>query len=312
MMLGLPERGFQHSVNVHNVDLAILCDWIEACVILDQVEVSQADVVDVLTENNVYESQDFASEHVENAWGELRRRVVALGEVKPFEVLEQSVKATSDWKDHTGYSFCLMLSFLAWYPGWAKQFGSDYTAQGDLFEALVEEALVTSGWSTLRAGWTPGKPAKIRQVVSAVAQHLSETEIPGAVDRWISEHANDEGLDVVCSRPFRDGWGGRPLFFIQCASGENWTKKLRSLDPILWGRVIGFTTYPQCGMAMPFALTEDDFRRTSAKVNGILLDRHRIAAPHLAGGSGWESRKLQAAIANWMKPRVKVLKETAA
>lgn len=311
-MLGLPEVGFGHSVAAHNVDVAVLCDWIEACAVFDDQEMSKTDIVDVLTEHNIYDSQDFAAEHVENAWSELRRRVLALGDVRPFVVLERSVKATGDWRDNTGYSFCLMLSLHAWYPGWARQFGNDFTAQGDLFEALVEEALATSGWSTLRAGWTPGRPARIRQVVSAVAQHLSETEIPGAIELWISEHANDEGLDVVCSRPFRDGRGGRPLFFIQCASGANWKQKLRSLDPLLWGRVIGFTTYPQCGVAMPFALAEDDFRRVSAKVNGLLLDRHRIASPNSNSGSGWESRKLRLAIASWMKRRMKRLKETAA
>lgn len=310
-MLGLPQRGFQRSVDEHNVELPIMCDWIEASVVFTQAEVSQADVVDVLTENNIYESQDFAAERVGDAWSELRRRAAALGEVVPFEVLERSVKPQAPWRACPGYSFCVMLSLLVWYPAWAKQFGPNYTTQGILFERLVEEGLVSSGWSTLRTGWSPGKPAKIRQVVANVAQHLAESEIPGAIDTWIPAQANEEGLDVVCARPFRDGWGGRPLFFIQCASGANWPNKVGSIDPLTWFRVINLTTIPQCGLATPFAPDADEFRQTSGKVKGMFLDRHRLAAPDSIDARGWESKALTKDIAAWLKPRVSVLEETA-
>lgn len=311
-MLGLPQKGFLPSVEAHNVDIAIMCDWIEASVVFGNAEVTHADVVDVLTENNIYEEQDFAAEQVGNAWSELRRRAAALGDVVPFEVLAQSVTPLAGWRACPGYSFCLMLSLLAWYPSWAQQFGRDYTKQGALFERLVEEGLAFSGWSTLRTGWSPGRPARIKEVVRAVARHIAENEIPGAVDDWLPALGKDEGLDVVCALPFRDGWGGRPLFFIQCASGENWESKVRAISPSSWSSVIQFTTPPQCGLAMPFALEAAHFRRTSRKVEGILLDRHRLAAPEYADARGWESTGLKREITAWLRPRVSVLQRTAA
>jgi hypothetical protein len=40
-MLEIPEKGFVQSVKAHNVELDILCDWIEATVLFDELILTQ-------------------------------------------------------------------------------------------------------------------------------------------------------------------------------------------------------------------------------------------------------------------------------
>ncbi len=123
---------------------------------------------------------------------------------------------------------------------------------------------------------------------------------------WV-DHFPAAALDVVCSDPFYDGWGGRPLYFFQCASGANWVDKLHTPAPDTCRRVISFTTVPQKGFSMPFALLEDDFRRSAGRVNGMFLDRFRLQSPSAYGDVNWASRPLATSIVKWMRPRVKKL-----
>jgi len=221
-MLCLPDSGFQPSVNKHNVRLDVLVDWIEGSVAFIDEKLSQTDVVDVLCENNVYQSQDFASELVADAWIELERRGESVIDGAPFEVYGRRIQRRYAWDGNPAYSFCLLLSLQALYKGWAGKFGSDFTKQGDLFERLTVECLERLGWTVHRTGWAPGNTANIQTVVKKISAHIGEPEIPGELAKWISKDAKDEGVDVVCSDPFYDGWGGRPLYFFQCACGAKW------------------------------------------------------------------------------------------
>jgi len=308
-MLTLPEFGFQRSVTAHkhNGRLDVLVDWIEGSVAFVDEKLSQTDVVDVLCENDIYDKQDAASERVADAWTELGRRAESVIDGAPFEVAGRRIRRLYAWNDNPAYSFCLLLSLQTLYKGWARQFGTDFTEQGDLFEMLTAECLERLGWTVHRAGWAPGNAAKIRAVVEEVSAHIGESEIPGELAKWIPEDANEEGLDVVCSDPFYDGWGGRPLYFFQCASGADWTTKLSTPDLDTWRRVISFTTIPQRGFSMPFALLEDDFRRRAGKVNGMFLDRFRLQTPSADGDVNWASKALATSIVRWMRPRVKEL-----
>ena len=74
-MLSIPTKGISRSVNVHNVDLDVFCDWIEASALFrNGDEVTKSDTVDALRDGEIYESQDFAWEIVSDGWNELRRR----------------------------------------------------------------------------------------------------------------------------------------------------------------------------------------------------------------------------------------------
>ncbi len=53
-MLTIPEYGFSRSVEKHNCDLSITCDWIEASLLFDETEISQAKITDILHEQGFY------------------------------------------------------------------------------------------------------------------------------------------------------------------------------------------------------------------------------------------------------------------
>ena len=78
-MLRLPREGFRLSVNAHNVSLDALIEWIEGSITFADDKVTQSDVVDILMEEEIYRSQDFARERLEFAWSEVARREKILG-----------------------------------------------------------------------------------------------------------------------------------------------------------------------------------------------------------------------------------------
>ena len=71
-MLTLPTKGMARSIGAHNVRLEALCDWIEGNVLFEQETLTGADIVDLLLEQDLYRSQDFAWEFMGNVWGELK------------------------------------------------------------------------------------------------------------------------------------------------------------------------------------------------------------------------------------------------
>lgn len=274
---------------------------------------TQTDVFDSLQENHIFGDQDVAATSIGDAWTEMARRQESMGEGSPFVVESRDVSRFALWSERPSWSFCLFLSLQTWYRSWFKRLRdrnkltADYTEQGELFERLTEECLVAIGWVTRRTGWSPGQPAGIKIVVQAVAEELGEPQIQDALEDWITEHANEEGLDLVCYDPFPDGRGGRPLYFFQCASGGNWHDKLQTPDPDLWRRIISFTTIPQRGFSIPFALHSKEFRQKSGRVNGMMLDRYRLLCPAFYCDGKWESQGLSRDLLKWLRPRVRLL-----
>ncbi len=261
-MFVLPSKGFSISVHVHNVRLDCLAEWIEGCVTFDQDQISHSDVVDMLLEENMYKEQDFAKELVDDGFTELSRRARCLGKVCPFVVNGRHVKRSMSWQDTPAYSFCLLLSLQVSYrAAFTEKFGTDFTEQGLLFERLTTESLGAIGWKTHSTGWSKASAASIQEKVEALATHLGERSSEGAVNRWTTNNAKDGGLDVVCHVPFADGWAGRPLYYVQCASGENWKEKRSSPNLALWDKLLDLVTRPSRGIAIPFALLADQFRR---------------------------------------------------
>ena len=305
-MLAIPTCEIARSVDVHNVNLEVLCDWIEGSVLFVDRQVSGSEVVDALCEGDIYDEQGFAWEIVTDAWRQFDRRLALSGLGSPFKTTGMKLELVKAWQEFPAYSFCLLLTFAQLYPKWAKSFGSDYTEQGDLFERLTCESLnlIFPDWKIHPTGWTRTHPKKLHQVVQEVAGHLGEEA--GAVSRWTADSANEAGLDVLCHRPFQDNRAGVPVYLLQCASGRNWDQKLKTPDLDIWSKIIIFTTQPQRAFAMPFALAGDDFRKKCAKVAGMLLDRYRLLS---AGRSNpdWLSKGLKQDLIRWARPRIKTL-----
>ncbi len=306
-MLALPTKGISRSVDEHNVELDVFCDWIEGSILFSNEEkLSSTDVVDVLLEGLIYDDQSFAVEMVADAWSELQRRKAWIGAGAPFSVEHRRIKRLRSWQDEPAHSFCVLLALSVWYSGWARQFGSDYTEQGELFELLTKESLEHqfSDWQIHHTGWSRTRAVKLAEVVSDIADRLGEAQ--GQLEPWAIPDANDAGLDLLCYRPFPDSRVGIPVYLVQCASGGNWEEKLHMPELKVWTKVIQFAATPRKAFATPFAFLDDVFANACNIVDGMLLDRCRLLAA-CRHCENWVSPSLRDRIIAWTEPRVAAL-----
>lgn len=305
-MLALPIKGISRSVEKHNVDLSIMCDWIEGSILFEDAELSQIDIADALTEEQIYDDHDMCMEMVENAWSEIKRRQYWIGIESPYSFTSGGITRIREWKNVPAYSFCLLLSLAALYRDWAKQFGRDYTKQGQLFEELTKESLACQfkDWKFYLTGWSRTRAISINKIVQEIAEQLGESI--GNLRRWTDQDQKDAELDMLCYRPFKDGRVGVPVYLMQCASGGNWEGKLHTPRIELWTHIINFASKPKKAFATPFAMTDDVFIRKCMLVDGMLIDRHRILAA-CGDKKKWLSDKLSKKLIGWTNPRVKTL-----
>lgn len=305
-MLVLPQIGMARSIEPeHKVELDALCDWIEASLSFTETDfISGSDIVDVLCEEEIYQSQPFAWQLVDNAIKELRRRQKCLATGAPFNVGSDRVTKTKKWEQVPAYSFCLTLACLKWYPRWSKIVAKNFSEQGQLFEQIAAGALerLLPNWQVHRTGWAPDNPKKINQVVSDVAKLLREPQ--GELQPWVTKDANEAGLDIVCVRPFDDSRPGLPTIFVQCASGKHHEHKLGTPNMKEWGKIIQFTAVvPQRSFVTPYVFTDDEFKRKSNKVDGLLIDRIRLLSAGNDGGA-WLPDVLNTRLRKWVSPRI--------
>jgi hypothetical protein len=303
-MLQIPTKGISRSVTTHNVELDVFCDWIEGSILFIDDKLSSTDIVDALTEDQIYDDQDMAAEMVANAWTELKRRALCVGDGVSFSISGSRItRQYPSWRDTPAHSFCVLLSLAKWHREWAQQFGSDYTEQGALFEYLTKETLerLFSGWIVHATGWTRTRTNGLAAVVDTVASHLGESK--GKVERWTRPTAKEAGLDLLCYRPFTDKRVGVPVYLMQCASGSDWVGKLHTPSLRIWTKVVEFTTEPKKAFATPFAFLEDDFRINCNLVDGLLLDRYRLLSV-VGSEEEWVSDSLKERIIAWCEPRV--------
>ena len=307
-MLDTPQQGFGISVRKHNVGLDCMCDWIEGCITFSADRLSQSDIVASLCDSGTYRSQDFAKEYIGNAFVELSRRTACLGRVAPYEIKSNRLVQRHQWKDAPAFAFCLMLSLQVLYRSHFRMFGSDYTEQGVLFERLTVASLERLGWTTHSTAWSKEASQNFRDRVEALAEHLGEASRSDGIDKWANDVANDGGLDVVCHFAFADRWSGRPLLYVQCASGGNWQDKRATPNLDLWEKLLDVATRPRRGISIPFALLADDFRKAANYDNlSLMLDRHRLCAPRSDVKTNWLSNDLAKALNAWTQSRIEAL-----
>ena len=308
-MLVLPDIGMKKSVNSHNIKFDVLCDWIEASLLFDEneEELSVVDVAATLIDAGIYEEQEFAMEIVNDAWLELERRLDWIAPVEPFSITHPQVEQrVGSWEDVPAYSFCVLLSLAQCYQNWEEGIaGGNYSAQGELFELLTQESLKKqfSDWQIERTGWSRTQPTRLPEVVNQVADWLGKTA-KGHVDPNSKE--KDAGLDLLCYRPFPDNREGFPVYLMQCASGKHWSKKTHQPNINRWEWLIEFVNSPQRAFAIPFALSDEDFRNCCVLIQGLFLDRYRLLAA-ARYCKQWESSALKDRILDWARPRVQQL-----
>jgi len=305
-MLALPIKGISRSIERHNIDLSIMCDWIEGCVLFEDAELSQIDIADTLMEEQIYDDHDFCMEMIYSAWSEVRRRQYCVGNESPYSFVSRGIKKTCEWTEVPAYSFCLLLSLAALYRDWAEQFGRDYTKQGQLFEELTKESMACQfqNWKFYLTSWAQTRTYHLNKIVKEIAKQLGESI--GNLRRWTGQDQKDAELDMLCYRPFKDGRVGVPIYLMQCASGSNWEGKLHTPRIEFWTHAIDFASKPKKAFATPFALTDDVFIRKCMLVDGMLIDRNRILAAR-GDKKKWLSDELSRKLIRWMNPRVRTL-----
>lgn len=314
-MLALPDKGMRPSVHTHNVDLSVLCDWIEASVVFDDNELSKSDVIDVLVEEQVYVSseahsaQAFASERVDDAWAIIASRAGYLSNPLGINVSGNRIVRTDPWTEFSAYGFCMALSCRAMYSGLHDHWGNDYVEQGNLFEKLAAESLghAFPGWVVKRVGWSgTGNPITLQDALQSMIDALDENEASDA-QLHVTSYVKDLGLDLLAYYSFKDRCPSNPIVLVQCASGLDWRSKRYTPDIDLWKKIIQFNSQPLRGFAMPFAFaSEMDFRREAAPVNGLFVDRYRLLRSFCQNGLH-VSANLASEIEAWVSPRIAML-----
>jgi len=306
-MLALPTRGLYSTSAEHRIDITAICDWIEGNILfqVDQT-LSRPQIVDALIENELVNNQETAWTVVEDAVAELQRRGEWLGNGRAIDIQANRFRCLLTWRQSVAHAFCLMLSFAQWYPGWARQFGKNYSQQGELFECFTREAIkrLLPGWEAQITGWSRAHTKYLDEVVSQVAEWLVVQ--PLELRPWTKKTAKEEGLDIVCYFSFLDGRSNFPAYFLQCASGGDWEAKRHTPSLDTWKKIIDFTVAPQKAFSIPHALRDDDFRRHGNFVQGVIFDRHRLLLPNRQSPN-WLSGQLQKGLLAWLRPRIKAL-----
>ncbi len=307
-MLEFPIKVTNTDLPGELVAIPLLCDWIEASVLFQKSrELGDAELVDVLMDEDVCDVQADAWTIKADAWNELRRRQRGMTSgTYPFFIPAARLKRRADWSEVPAYSFCLMLSLSVLYKKWAATFGSDYTVQGELFELLTEQSLKASlaTWEIHRTGWSGSQTRHLAEIVKNVAARVKEPV--GNIARWTRPKAKEAGLDILCYRPYHDDRGSLPVFLMQCSSGRDFEDKLQTPDLKVWGRIVEFTSNPRRAFATPRSFSEHDFSMHANTVDGLFLDRYRLLAASLHNPR-WMSNDLKQRIVRWLRPRVKAL-----
>lgn len=300
-------RGFGRSIVEHNIKTEILADWMEGCALFGKDKrMSGSEMVSLLVEEEIYDDQGFCWQAIDYGLKELRRRS-RLNVGYPLSVSDQRVeRLVNSWRDVPVQCFLLLLTLAQRYDKWTKVMPRDYNLQGELFEEVTRQSLARQfpDWVIYPTGWTRAHPTRLPKLVSEIADRLGE--IRGDVAAWAPPHANEAGLDLLCYRPFKDGHVGVPLLLLQCASGD-WDApgKVRTPDIELWMKLVSFASKPKRAFATPFSFLKDDFRRVSQKVNGVLLDRHRLLGTKAE--QEWASASLRRELLKWVRARVRKL-----
>lgn len=299
-MLVKPDKGFLPSVNKHRSDNAIVCDWIEASVLFDDGSLSKPEIVDALTDLEIYSDSDFAFEYAESLFNELDSRRKGMTASYPFRRQGNTFEARGTWNNFPEYSFCLLVSLLPHYKSWRDEFGPDYGQQGDLFEAITAFRLekILPEWDVRRYGWTRDNTNPLSDLLPDIAGLLCER--CGDHEYWAGKQANDAGLDVLCVRTFPDQRVGFFSLLVQCASGAEWRGKLRDPNLNKWIKYIDFACKPYKAVSIPYALENVKYRQRVNESQGLLFDRLRLFSQ--------EVEPIEHAIAqeieNWLQPAV--------
>jgi hypothetical protein len=239
-------------------------------------------------------------------WDELRRRARLAGHTSHYIVQPHRLLRRPDSSHLLPAMFLLCLSCSDYYEVLRAAPHVDYVKQGDLFEEFCRISLAAQGWQVHRTGWASATGAKkLRATVESVIAATGEDAIQ---ENWVATYKdkNEAGCDLVSFIAYPDGWIGRPLVLLQCASGADYSNKLGTPDLSLWRKLIGFSVAPQRGFCTPRAFEPEPFRNVAGQVDGWLLERHRLLRP-FANGATELPQSLARDLRRWVRSRFRAL-----
>ena len=277
-MLQIPQKNFARSVNEINIQTATLADWLEASLLFDEAEIAKNDVVDMLLEEQIIDDhqRDLGNEIADIGWAEIRQRQSWGGVSSDLSIAANRLTFDANWLDDPIRAFFVMLSILKLYPDWSEGH-RDFPVQGELFEKVAEEICpgLLPGWKTVRTGWSPDNAISINTIVDDLCDRL-HTRGNSELDEWISDAANDGGLDIVCYREFPDTREATPTYFLQCASGTNWRNKIHTPSAISWMKYLNAAVQPGTGIVAPFVISTEEVRHAGLSGQTTVFDRIRL------------------------------------
>lgn len=312
-MLRMPEIGFSRSKGASNVDTNVSADWVESILLFDEPQLSKNDVVDLLLEEQICDSdsQDMAHQIADEAWSELKRRQCWGGLPNTVNLTANRIVSTEKWTDDIIRAFFVLLSIQRIFPDWASSWTA-YVDQGNLFEKVVERICpaLLPGWKIYRAGWSPDNTKSVLKIIGDLREHIHTSGAPD-IHNWIGASEKDGGLDLVCYRAFQDDREAVPVFFLQCASGKNWRDKIHAPNAARWAKWLNSAVQPSTGIVAPFVIDDSQLRRSALDGQIIVFDRIRAVSVLNEEHETILGRDLQKEVLDWMSPRVNSLPKVA-
>jgi hypothetical protein len=314
MLLELPDNLKTPDSKDATREIEVASDWLETSVLFSGDRVTKPEIADLLKDESIFSDHGAATMFVDDVWRTLRSRRLQQNGAGPFDFDYQDMHlSVKSWKNAPAHAFCLLVSREIPKPskkkkGQGKKRDKDYTEQGELFERLVEAACkgLWPSWDVHRTGWSKTTTSKLKNVVEGVAKVLCGNV--GNIGRWDTKGAKEQGLDLIWYRPFGDQRGCFPAFFVQCASGKHFKKKLPEPNEGIWDDLVKGVprSLPRKAFATPFSFGKSDFERHAIQGKCLLLDRMRLlSAVQLQ--AEWVKRELARDLVKWVEPRLKKL-----
>ncbi len=305
-MLELPDSKVNRSVDAINIDFNVFNDWLEASLLFGIAPITKNLIVDVLLEEDICVEQDYARLIADESWSKLENRISNKKTNPTLAIEAENITATHNWTENVARSFFLTISLNPYYKEWAKT-NRDNPGQGRLFERLIVELcpFIFKGWKVLPIGWSSTTTASLPELVTFISSALS---CAGAADvyEWASRFSKDAGLDIICYRSFDDGRQPVPVYFIQCASGADWTSKLTEPPVDNWRMLLQYAHSPTRALAIPYNVSEREMRIRCTEINGPLFDRDRLLSI-IPDDNSWLSPELRDDLITWLQTRIESL-----
>ena len=226
---------------------------------------------------------------VADAAEEINERVATIGDGYPFSFDGTIITVSPNWaKDAVAYVFLLLISADG-LPG--LRTGRRH------FEHVVTAALAQylTGES-LRFGFPRHEPipSHPNKAVDFLAERIGERRI---FTRQVKSSDKDMGVDAVAWKRFADALPSKVVLLANCSTGANWKSKLGELNIKKWRRMIDFACDPVQVFAVPWILSQEDWKDI-VDVGNMVLERSRTASLL----AGWDAPN---EIRNWCKLRLK-------